>query len=66
MPLALNLPAGCGFYERCTQRIEGVCNAYDPTLVQVGEDHQVACFACTGCPKGGACGGRGKEGGKDE
>ena len=66
VPLALNLPAGCGFYERCTQRIEGVCNAYDPTLVQVGEDHQVACFACTGCPKGGACGGRGKEGGKDE
>ena len=66
VPLALNLPAGCGFYERCTQRIEGVCNAYDPTLVQVGEDHQVACFACTGCPKDGACGGRGKEGGKDE
>ncbi len=66
VPLALNLPAGCGFYERCTQRIEGVCNVYDPTLVQVGEDHQVACFACTGCPKDGACGGRGKEGGKDE
>ena len=65
VPLALNLPAGCGFYERCTQRIEGVCNAYDPTLVQVGEDHQVACFACTGCPKDGACGGCGKEGGKD-
>ena len=66
VPLALNLPAGCGFYERCTQRIEGVCNAYDPTLVQVGQDHQVACFACTGCPKDGACGGCGKEGGKDE
>ena len=65
VPLALNLPAGCGFYERCTQRIEGVCNAYDPTLVQVGEDHQVACFACTGCPKDGACSGCGKEGGKD-
>ena len=65
VPLALNLPAGCGFYERCTQRIEGVCNAYDPTLVQVGQDHQVACFACTGCPKDGACGGCGKEGGKD-
>lgn len=65
VPLALNLPAGCGFYERCTQRIEGVCNAYDPTLVQVGQDHQVACFACTGCPKDGACSGCGKEGGKD-
>ena len=62
VPLALNLPAGCGFYERCGSRIEGVCNVYDPTLVDVGPDHQVACFACTGCPNAGACQ---KEGGKD-
>ncbi len=66
VPLALNLPAGCGFYERCSQRIEGVCNKYDPTLVRTGQDHQVACFACTGCPGDGACTGCGKEGGKDE
>ena len=66
VPLALNLPAGCGFYERCSQRIEGVCNRYDPTLVQTGQDHQAACFACTGCPGDGACTGCGKEGGKDE
>ena len=50
VPLALNLPAGCGFYERCHKRIEGVCNVYDPELVDVGGDHQIACFACTGCP----------------
>ncbi len=50
VPLALNLPAGCGFYERCHKRIEGVCNVYDPTLVDVGGDHKIACFACTGCP----------------
>ena len=50
VPLALNLPAGCGFYDRCHKRIEGVCNVYDPTLVDVGEDHKIACFACTGCP----------------
>ena len=50
VPLALNLPAGCGFYERCHRRIEGVCNVYDPELVDVGGDHQIACFACTGCP----------------
>ncbi len=66
VPLALNLPARCGFYERCSQRIEGVCNRYDPTLVQTGQDHQAACFACTGCPGDGACTGCGKEGGKDE
>ena len=50
VPLALNLPAGCGFYDRCHKRIEGVCNVYDPTLQDIGEDHKIACFACTGCP----------------
>ena len=56
VPLALNLPAGCGFYDRCHRRIEGVCNVYDPELVEVGGEHQIACFACTGCPnKGGKC-----------
>ena len=50
VPLALNLPAGCGFYDRCHKRIEGVCNVYDPTLVDVGDAHKIACFACTGCP----------------
>ena len=51
VPLALNLPPGCGFYDRCHRRIEGVCNVYDPELVDIGEEHQIACFACTGCPK---------------
>ncbi len=50
VPLALNLPAGCGFYERCHKRIDGVCNVYDPGLTDVGNDHKIACFACTGCP----------------
>ena len=50
VPLALNLPAGCGFYDRCHKRIEGVCNVYDPSLVDVGNEHKIACFACTGCP----------------
>ena len=50
VPLALNLPAGCGFYDRCHKRIEGVCNKYDPQLVDVGGEHKIACFACTGCP----------------
>jgi len=54
VPLALNLPAGCGFYDRCHKRIEGVCNVHDPELVDVGGEHKIACFACTGCPdKGG-------------
>jgi len=48
VPLALNLPAGCGFYDRCSKRIEGLCNAKDPELMDVGNEHQVACWACTG------------------
>ncbi len=51
VPLALNLPAGCGFYDRCHKRIEGVCNVYDPQLEDVGNGHKIACFACTGCPQ---------------
>ena len=53
VPLALNLPAGCGFYDRCHKRIEGMCNVYDPMLVDMGGDHKIACFACTGCTKAG-------------
>ena len=50
VPLALNLPKGCGFYERCRKRIEGVCNVHDPSLIDIGGEHKIACFACTGCP----------------
>ncbi len=53
VPLALNLPAGCGFYDRCHKRIEGVCNVHDPSLVDIGNDHKISCFACTGCPNAG-------------
>ncbi len=56
VPVAMNLPVGCGFYDRCTKRVDGVCNVYDPELTDAGNGHRVACFACTGCPnakKGG-------------
>ncbi len=43
VPLALNLKPGCGFYERCKQRIEGVCNVTDPGLMDSGDGHCVAC-----------------------
>ncbi|NLK74019.1 MAG: ABC transporter ATP-binding protein [Clostridiales bacterium] len=44
VPLALNLPPGCGFYDRCHRRIEGVCNAKDPELKENGLNHYTACF----------------------
>lgn len=45
VPLALNLKPGCGFYERCCDRIEGICNVHDPELKQSGSEHYVSCFA---------------------
>lgn len=49
VPLALNLPPGCGFYERCYNRIDGVCNVKEPELTEISDGHAVACHACSGC-----------------
>jgi len=46
VPLALNLQPGCGFYDRCTERIEGVCNVTDPVMTCVEGGHCVACHRC--------------------
>ena len=46
VPLALNLQPGCGFYDRCTERIEGVCNKIDPETMCLGGSHCVACHRC--------------------
>lgn len=46
VPLAMNLPTACGFYDRCDARIEGLCDKADPELVEIAPDHKVACFAC--------------------
>ncbi|MBR6359162.1 MAG: ABC transporter ATP-binding protein [Lachnospiraceae bacterium] len=46
VPLAMNLPKRCGFYDRCDVRIEGLCNNADPELVTTDGQHQIACFAC--------------------
>ncbi len=46
VPLALNLMPGCGFYDRCDARIEGLCNKVDPETVCLGGSHCVACHRC--------------------
>ncbi|GAU76668.1 ABC transporter ATP-binding protein [Fusibacter sp. 3D3] len=46
VPLALNLPKGCGFYDRCPKKIKGICNQKQPELREKSEGHFVACFAC--------------------
>lgn len=44
VPLALNLPNRCGFWERCDKRLAGVCDCAIPQPVTVGEEHKVRCF----------------------
>ena len=46
VPLALNLKPGCGFYERCSERIEGVCDKVDPETLCLAGSHCVACHRC--------------------
>ena len=46
VPLAMNLPKACGFYDRCDARIEGLCDKADPELVEVAPGHKIACFNC--------------------
>ncbi len=46
VPLAMNLPEACGFYDRCDARIEGLCDKAEPKLVEIEPGHKIACFAC--------------------
>jgi oligopeptide/dipeptide ABC transporter ATP-binding protein len=44
VPIPLNLPRMCGFYERCSKAMEGVCNKAVPALKEIEEGHFVRCF----------------------
>ena len=46
VPLAMNLPDACGFYDRCDVRIEGLCDKANPSLVETEPGHKLACFNC--------------------
>ena len=46
VPLAMNLPRQCGFYDRCDCRIEGLCDKAEPELVEIEPGHKIACFNC--------------------
>ncbi len=46
VPLAMNLPKACGFYDRCDVRIEGLCDRAEPDLVEIAPGHKIACFNC--------------------
>lgn len=44
VPLPLDLPRGCRFYQRCQEAKKGICNVDNPSLIEVTKGHQVSCF----------------------
>ena len=48
VPVPMDPPAQCGFYERCPERIEGLCDTTVPELKQQREAHWVRCFLYEG------------------
>lgn len=44
VPLAMNLPDRCGFYERCGHRSEKLCCGCAPVLTEVTPGHYAACL----------------------
>ena len=54
VPLAMNLPSGCSFYDRCKDRIEGVCNVKEPEVLAIESNHTVSCHAVSRTIKEGS------------
>lgn len=44
VPLPLDSPPRCGFYDRCERMIEGMCDCRDVPLVELEPGHSVRCF----------------------
>ncbi|RXZ82897.1 ABC transporter ATP-binding protein [Paenibacillaceae bacterium] len=44
VPMPIDMPPMCGFYERCKDRIEGVCNTKAVPKTHVSDQHTVRCF----------------------
>ncbi len=44
VPDLTSVPPGCPFYERCPERIDGVCNVEFPEAIDYGNGHVCACY----------------------
>lgn len=44
VPLAMNLPDRCGFFDRCQLCDPEICSGAEPSLESVGNDHFAACY----------------------
>lgn len=47
VPLAMNLPDRCGFYDRCISRDEKRCSRTNPQMIEAAPGHYVACWLCS-------------------
>jgi oligopeptide/dipeptide ABC transporter ATP-binding protein len=47
IPSPVNPPAGCRFHTRCPVMIGEICRTKEPPLIEVGNDHYVACHLHT-------------------
>lgn len=44
VPLPVDLPKACGFYQRCPHMIKGRCDVLEPELSKINGEHEVRCF----------------------
>jgi peptide/nickel transport system ATP-binding protein len=47
IPSPINPPSGCRFHTRCPSYIGDVCRTVEPSLIDVGDGHYVACHLYT-------------------
>jgi oligopeptide/dipeptide ABC transporter ATP-binding protein len=44
VPIPIDPPQACGFYNRCNDAMSGTCDLAVPALVEIEPDHYVRCF----------------------
>jgi oligopeptide/dipeptide ABC transporter ATP-binding protein len=44
VPVPINVPKACSFAARCPHAMTGLCDSYDPPLVELESGESVACF----------------------
>ncbi|CAI6085588.1 ABC transporter ATP-binding protein [Cohnella sp. JJ-181] len=44
VPVPIDMPPMCGFYDRCKDRIDGVCNRMAVPATRIADNHTVRCF----------------------
>ena len=49
VPVPLDLPPQCGFYDRCPEAVEGLCNKAIPELIEEADGHWVRCVRTGMC-----------------